>query len=179
MTALLSSSWMAIFTAASFFLFLKKDRYCVRFPHISTHRNNVFPAAVACIYWDLSLWFRSLKWQRLSYLSQRLAHDPGVRLISDHIIKYLLEIRGTIHLISFVYVKGSIHVHSQVEKIIKVLIHFIQNRDSQCESPPASQSSLSDTGWNVCIQSRLCYFLSFMLSLTLGDTLQGYLRIWV
>lgn len=39
MTALLSSSLMAIFTAASFF---SKDQYCVRFPHISTHRNVHF-----------------------------------------------------------------------------------------------------------------------------------------
>ena len=38
MTGLLSYSLMAIFTAASFF----KDQYCVRFPHISTHRNIHF-----------------------------------------------------------------------------------------------------------------------------------------
>lgn len=36
------------------------------------------------------------------------------------------------------------------------MIHLIKNRYSQYESHSAFHSSVSDTGWNVFIQSRLC-----------------------
>ena len=50
-----------------------------------------------------------------------------------------------------------------------VFLRFIKTRYSQCES--AFNLPNSDTGRNVFIQSRPRRFLSFMLSLTLGDTI--------
>lgn len=73
------------------------------------------------------------------------------------------------------YSASSLNVLNQIEKIMEAIILFILNRYSQDESPSASRRRLSDTGRNVFILSRLFYFLSFMLSLTFCDTLQGYL----
>lgn len=53
MTDLLSSSLMAIFTAASFFF---KSLVLCSIPAFVHPQECTFPAAVTCTYWDLSPW---------------------------------------------------------------------------------------------------------------------------